>query len=180
VPGLERLSQKMREETARRRSVALRAAESLAGCSREDLADQITADPRLVPLLTRVLFAAGMNGHDETLGLMGASLGLAISTRERLDEAELVLDAIERLGELELSVLTAVVDQRNQGKDAFTALDIQEVAQPTPGRLARLALSGLLAKGLMEATSGFGALVYELTPTGETVLEVLEAYRTAS
>jgi len=180
VPSLERLSQRVRHESARRRSVALRAAEARAGCSREQLAEQIANDPRLVPLLTRVLFAAGMNGQDETLHLLGSALGLAVSARDRIDEAQLVLDAIERLGGLELELLNSMAEQRDRGKDAFTASDVLQVASPRSERLARLALSGLLAKGLVEAVSGYGTLVYELTPLSVIVREVILAHRAAT
>ncbi len=87
VPGLgpllgplaARLSQALGEEWQRNTSRSLRAAEKVSGLSREDLAEAIAADPRLVPLLTRVLFQAGMSGSDDKLQALGAGLGWAVA-----------------------------------------------------------------------------------------------------
>src|SRR3954447_61548 len=85
LPGVGTASQwmarKIHEEWARHRSTALRAAERTSGLSREDLAETVSADPRLVPLVTRLLYAAGMNGHDGTLRAMGAAFGDAVRDR---------------------------------------------------------------------------------------------------
>lgn len=53
--GLRRLTRAVIAEHKRNRSRALRAAELMSGLSREELAETIAENPRLVPLLTRVL-----------------------------------------------------------------------------------------------------------------------------
>lgn len=49
--------------------------------STEDLAAAIADRPQMIPLLTRVLFAAGMNGYDEVLEVLGAAVGTAVEMR---------------------------------------------------------------------------------------------------
>src|SRR5215203_6198735 len=102
VPGAGVVAQpffrKVREEWTRQRSVALRAAVASSGLgSLEDLMEKITEDPRLIPPVTRLLYAAGMNGHDRTLKAMGAALGRAVREPDAMAECELILTAIADL-----------------------------------------------------------------------------------
>lgn len=65
--------------------------------SREDLAEAIGENPQFVPLATRLLYAAGLNGHDETLRAMGTALGEALLNPNRLIDCELILTALADL-----------------------------------------------------------------------------------
>lgn len=71
----KRLARSVTAEWRRNTSNALRAAEAASGRSREDFAEWIKEDVRAIPLYLKVLWAAGMNGHDQTLRAMGAVLG---------------------------------------------------------------------------------------------------------
>lgn len=95
--GLRRLTRAVVAEQKRNRSRALRAAELMSGLSREDLAETIADNPRLVPLLTRVLYVSAMTGQDEVLAALGAALGAAASDEQRIDEAESMLARVEEL-----------------------------------------------------------------------------------
>ena len=75
APLAKRAFKSIREEWARNSSKALRAAERISGMSREELSDRISDDPRLIPLVTRVLYAAGMTGQDTILRALGTALG---------------------------------------------------------------------------------------------------------
>jgi hypothetical protein len=72
---------------------------------REELGEVIAEDPRLIPLLERILFTAGMTGHDRTLSAMGAALAHALRNRDRIDEAELLLIAVSDLRGEHIAVL---------------------------------------------------------------------------
>lgn len=67
-PVMKRFSTAIRAEHAHNTSIALRAAERAAHMSLEDLALAIEENPPLVPLVTRLLFAAGMTGQEERYG----------------------------------------------------------------------------------------------------------------
>ena len=60
APLASRVTRSFRDEYRRNTSTALSAAERRAGMSREELAEAIADDPRLIPLVTRLLYAAGM------------------------------------------------------------------------------------------------------------------------
>jgi hypothetical protein len=92
-----------RKEWQRLASRALQAAEAISGRSREDLQAVFEQDPALTPLYMRVLWAAGMNGHDETLRAMGAVLGNAVRASDG-GESESVRDADQAL--MAMSALT--------------------------------------------------------------------------
>src|SRR5450631_2725122 len=97
APLAKRLTRAVRAERARNFSVAIKAAERMSGRTREQLAEAIEEDPRLVPLVTRLLYAAGMTGQEESLWLMGAAFGDAVREPEKLDDAEMVLGAMTDL-----------------------------------------------------------------------------------
>lgn len=96
------LARSVTAEWRRNTSRALRVAEASSGLSREDFAEWIKADVRGIPLYLKVLWAAGMNGHDQTLRAMGAVFGSAAKATARGDdeafeEAELALRAMSDL-----------------------------------------------------------------------------------
>ena len=106
----KRVSKKIREEWTRNSSKALRAAELASGLSREDLADRISEDPCLVPLVTRVIYAAGMTGQDTILRALGTALGDAVRDSEKIDEAELLLVGISNLRAHHITILEIMED----------------------------------------------------------------------
>lgn len=98
------------EEQARRQSTALKAAERSSGMTREEIGDALVATPHLVDPVTRVLYAAGMNGDDEILEVLGGILGHILITPDDTEEAELILAGIAELKRIHLQVLSGLSD----------------------------------------------------------------------
>lgn len=179
TPAAERLLVKVRQERARRVSHALRTAERVTGLTREELTDRIEADPRLVPLYVRILYAAGMNGADDTLAAMGATLGVAVGDEDRLEDAEIIMAALQDLGDHHFVVLRALTvppatdGQGNAMESWYTSPSIAERAGLYESR-TRTCLVNLAGAGLASIESGFGALVYGVTDLGQAVLQAAE------
>lgn len=96
------------DEHARLRSTALKAAERSSGLTREEISDALVTNPTLIPLVTRVLWIAGMNGHDEILDVLGGVLGSILLTPDDNEEAELILHSVAHLTRTHLQVLRAL------------------------------------------------------------------------
>lgn len=92
-------------EQTRLRSTALKAAERSAGMTREEISDALVASPHLVPLVSRVLWTAGMSGDDEILEALGGMLGSILLAPDDTEEAELLLAGIADLKRIHLQVL---------------------------------------------------------------------------
>jgi hypothetical protein len=189
VPGVSTIGEKaaglVRREWARLTSRALKVAEERSGLTREEFADWVEAEPRSIPLYMKVLWAAGMNGHDATLRAMGAVLGEAANATAREDEegftrAELALQAMTDLGPLHFRVLavladSVVVTQQDGGDNlgqfvgtyVATKAAISEV-------VVEHCLLNLANSGLTTLTSVFGANAYPLTDLGRAVLRAVE------
>lgn len=97
-PVFKRLAGQTQAELMRARSVALAAAERSSEMTREELADAIARSPKLIPLVTRLLHAAGQNGYDKTLKAMGTAFGEAVLDPDRVDDCELLLTSLADLG----------------------------------------------------------------------------------
>jgi hypothetical protein len=172
--GFEGLSQ----EWARLASTALKAAERRSHRSREDIADLIKEDPRLVPLVIRVLFTAGMNGDEEALKAMGAALGEALRDRSRIDEADLLLRSVADLrGEhlLVLKYLSSLPphdpEERDKG-DRMVAKIAEEVGL-TEG-FTNICAAALVSRGLVISGSTLGLQpFFYMTDLGQILLDVL-------
>ncbi len=178
--GSQWVAKKLREEWERNGSTALLAAEYTSGRTREELAAEITEDPRLVPLVTRLLHAAGMNGHDSTLRAMGAAFGDAVRERDSIDECELILTSLTDLNEKHtrtLLLLSKEPPARADGSDGFWfPMDLEQHSELSP-RITALCVATLVARGLAAASTGLGVgLHYKITSLGEVVLAVLSKY----
>jgi DNA-binding HxlR family transcriptional regulator len=171
--GTKRLAAKIRKWYERRVSTALRAAERVSGMTRKQLGEAIAEDPQLVPLVTRVLYAAGMNGHDQTLAAMGSALGGAVRDRDRIDEMELILTALADLGPAHVRLLQALT---------VPGAWVSPVSVPEtdlPPRVRDLCLATLISRGLVANSSGPGYRVrYDATELGRTLLDVLAELET--
>ncbi len=62
------------------------------------MAERVASDPQLVPLLIRVLRAAGSVGYDGALDAMAEALGGALKDPAKVDEAFLIVPALESFG----------------------------------------------------------------------------------
>jgi hypothetical protein len=186
VPGMgpvvKRLNAKVREEVQRNRSTALKAAEDASGLSREDIAERIAAEPRLVPLVIRLLHAAGMNGHERALRAMGTALGDAVCDRNSIDECELILTSLADLTEHHSRVLLVLSQDppRLSGTKRYWWLELLQEQTDLPPRATTLCAAALVARGLVE-TSGLldGVNAFQVTDLGWTVLALLDSYHDA-
>lgn len=189
VPGANTIGEKaaglVRREWARLTSRALRVAEERSGLTREEFTDWVEAEPRAVPLYMKVLWAAGMNGHDATLRAMGAVLGEAANATARQDEegftrAELALQAMTDLGPLHFRVLAVLADSvvvtQQDGGDNLGQFVANYVA--TKAAMSEVVvehcLLNLANSGLTTLTSVLGANAYPLTDLGRAVLRAAE------
>ena len=145
VPA-KHLSKKIREECARNSSKALRAAERASGFSREDLADHISENPRLIPLVIRVLYTAGMTGQDAILRALGTALGDAGRDPVKIDEAELLLIGMANLRAHHIAILEVPADHYgslvvfpvvDHGRADHHRRDRQRGRRQNPGVLVR-------------------------------------------
>lgn len=187
----------MREEHSRSQSRALRAAELTSGLSREDLAVRIGETPGLVPILTRVLFAAGMTSQDEILDALGAAMGVAAADPDQADEIEFLLIGIQDLRRQHIVVLRAASgppqwwESPEDSADTTSARITTEVESSTwnvealaeaaglPIETTYIAVSGLANAGFVRAFNALGGMGYRMTSLGTTLLDVLERYSDA-
>jgi hypothetical protein len=175
-----RLAVKVREEALRNRSTAIRAAEEASGLSREDLAEAIAADPRLVPLATRLLYAAGMNGYDRTLRGMGRAFGEAVRNRDSLEECELILTSLDGLTDTHARVLLLMTQELPLagGRPGHWTVALVVERSDLSSRVTTLCLAGLVTRGLVGTSSSFlgGGTLYDLTELARLLLDVLEQF----
>jgi hypothetical protein len=174
-------TRKLREERERRVSTALHAVEMRTNRSREDIGAAITNDPALVPLAIRLLYAAGMNGHDRALSAMGTAFGDAMSDRTFIEECDLILSVLADLTESHARVLR-LLSQAVPGRDnRYWSWSADELAEHSglSRRAAILCSAALVARGLARTPSGIvggSGTVYAITELGGVVLEVLSDY----
>lgn len=190
VPGTgwltEILLDRVANEHAQRASQALRVAEAASGMSREELADLLDRQPELVSLYLQVLYAAGMNGHDQVLRAMGAAMGLAAAAvqsddRGTFEDIELVLRAMKDFTPRQFQVLhstaTGTGRKGDDGKDDLLPTSARGIG-PNLGiseervEASLIALSGL---GLVAVVKTWGGNSYPITPLGQAILNAADA-----
>jgi hypothetical protein len=186
VPGggplFQLMARKLREEWQRNASTALKRAEEITGLTREELADEIARDPRLVPLAARLLHAAGMNGHDRTLKAMGAALGDAVNRRESVGECELILTALSDLTDNHAAVLAVVAQdvpgETDRERRSRWSREALEEASGLGDRVVTLCTAALVARGLVRMPGAIlgGGNHFQITELGQLVLDVLDLY----
>lgn len=185
--GLRRLTRAVVAEQKRNRSRALRAAELTPGLSREDLAETIADNPRLVPLLTRVLYMSAMTGQDEVLAALGAALGAAASDEQKIDEAEFMLARVEELRRHHFQILhvfdTRSPYQTHRMSDKGERIDYWrevEIIAKVPMRrdLVEMALAGLHSSGLLELERMAEGNIWTVSQFGRDVLRLVVAVNT--
>jgi hypothetical protein len=169
-PLAKRTAESVAREWEQNQSVALKAAARAADMSRDDLEDAIAIVPGVIPLTVRLLWAAGMNGHDATLKGMGRTLGHAVRDPGLIGEAELILAAMADFGPSHRAVLE-LLKVTPAGKEGFLYEDLPDQVD-APRSIVGLCASALVARGLVQIRAGFG-LTYSITDLGRTVLDVL-------
>lgn len=131
------------DEHRRRVSRVLAAAEQLTGRSREEIDDWIRETPEAVPLLVRVLQAAGNSGNDQTLQMLGEALGRTQKDPKSRPLQELIVMSIEGLTQEHLYVLAACTTDA-QPTDAVS----KGVEGEVSAELVPLMLTSLHTRGL--------------------------------
>ena len=124
-----------------------------------------------------------MNGRDRTLHAMGTTLGEAVKDRDPLEECELILTSLDGLTDVHASVLAVMTQELPLagGRPGHRTVPLVVERAKVSARVARLCLAGLVTRGLVEMSSGFGGgSVYDLTELGRVVLDVLEQFSSAS
>lgn len=164
-------------ERNRRTSLALKTAEHYSGMSREDLAERIAEDATLHPLWLRILHAAGMLGHDDTLQAMGCALSDAITHPEKVDECQLILTALTDLGPTHTSLLKLLSTEGPlRGEANVWTPEALADASELPASIVPLVQAALVGRGLaLIQAGGYGGPTVKLTELGETVLVVFKA-----
>lgn len=181
----QRMMRPLRQEWARNASVSIKAAVRASGLSREDLADWIDSDPRAVPLYMKVLWAAGMNGHDATLRAMGVVLGQAakasrMEADDAFEDAELALHAMADLGPRHFKVLSALAEgsvlTTEEGQENYIQFVPPYVAEKTGLRLSVVhqCLVNLAGAGLADTVSVLEHMAYPVTELGRAVLHAAQ------
>lgn len=187
------LVQALTAERARRRSVAIKAAEHASGMSREDLEELLATDPRLVSLTITLLYAAGMNGHDETLQRLGTVLGFAAAQPQFAEEAADCLEALKGLRDGHLWVLAfaesraeeappganeatpAPNDGRWSSKEAAEATGIEP--ELVSGYIAGLVAAGLVTNARILTYPGGSPVDYTITGLGRRLVRMGHLHR---
>jgi hypothetical protein len=183
--AVRRLAEASITEIARLQSRSLRAAALVAGVSREELWERINNDPRLVPLVVRVLHEAGMTGQDEVLDALGAALGAAVIQPERSDEVEVILLGIGRVRRPHIRVLRHLEDDkdayivddnghRTSTNGRWQARGIAHALGLTGDEAARLC-TDLAGAGFCRQEAALGGMTFEVTDLGHALLTVLAA-----
>lgn len=166
-------------EWQRNSSDLIRRAEKISGLSREDIAELLEANPDLVPLTTRILFAAGTRHSDEVLKALSAVLAYALVNPEGVDDAQVYVDVLEKLGTHHIRLLKRA-EHLMLELPRFGASDLYRDSGMSDA-MGRMSLNDLVQADLLtearthvQAMSVSNTPMYELTDSGRLVLEVLE------
>ena len=173
----KRGTKEIRQEWARNSSKALRAAERMSGLSREDLTDRICENPRLIPLVVRVLYTAGMTGQDTILRALGTALGDAVRDPEKVDEAELLLIGMTNLRRHHIVILEIMAKPPHPtNPNKFTYWTPESLADESTYDLylVNICVAGLAQSGLISQVGDAYGVCYKISDLGRSALEVLD------
>lgn len=169
---------RVRDWKRRRVSLSLQAAEDASGLTRDQIAAHIAERGDLIPLVTRILHAAGMGGDDAILDAMGVALGQAIICPKRVPVERAFLNAVQDITAMHVQVLTVIAEPVPGGNSnlQWTRPRIAEAIEDSADWL-HLALGGVVSAGLAEQRNVMlGAEVgYGITDMGSLLLDVLRA-----
>lgn len=163
----------------------------------EDLKEVLDGNPRLMPLIVRLQYAAGMNGYDKTLMMLAGFLGDALSDSSKIDEAATMMAAVENLGPAHVQVLELMTKDASDVDPTCARGDVRwntgrltYVMNMRP-ELVILGVQGLLNAGFISDTGfdggganqegmGVGGTTFAVTGLGATVLHILSEMSEAS
>lgn len=170
-------------EQQRRTSVALAAAERTSGKTREEIDDLIAHDLAAVPIVLRLLQAAGNAGDDEVLSLLGGMAGAGLADPSTAQRQETLMLSIEGLTEAHVRMM-AVLDrehiaptEENESAPSWDARTISDWMHEERDVVRMLGM-GLLSRGLVEnpfggfggsETFGLSSLGFEVVRAGRAI-----------
>lgn len=194
VPGAGPLVQRfflaLQSEWSQLRSKSLKAAEVVAGMSREDLAERIEANPELVPLATRLLYEAAMSGQDAILDAMGAAFGVAASDLQKVDDCEVILGGLRNLRGTDVHIL-----QHMRGGDTLFRREgspaegesrlpnetfLQATIMGVSEEAYTFALIRLVNQGFARSIAVLGGTGFEISDLGDVLCDALQILATRS
>lgn len=196
IPGAGALGKyflgKAVEEHRRRHSTALLEAERRTGLQREQLAEVLAEQPRLIGLHSRLLYGIGMNGHDQVIRAMGLVLGDAVNALDRVDECDIILMSIADLNGAHISVLQKLAEDPppwstpysgnppsdRPVKHGWNRGNILEAFPEEHRPVVGTSLLALVSRGLIEGMNVFGGTGYSLSEWGQALLDVIRALDT--
>lgn len=147
--------------------------------SREDIEATVENNPRMIPLVDRVLFYAGMAMYDDTVLALGTALADAFSDPDEADVTELVVKSLAELGRYEAQVLATLCDKPfGEYADYKSASWTTERVRDATGlsdTVIDLSVAGLRATGLVKPSNMWAG--FSVTELGRTVLEVIRVAR---
>jgi hypothetical protein len=178
TPFLERWASLCIAEFGRRGPLVVEAAAASSGLPDGEVLECVVSDPRMQPLVSRILEAVAHTDSQEKLRLFGTVLGEAISNRpNRLDEAFLIVGALDELEAVHLRVMEVLEQEQPAGQDDWSDNLIAEqlVGVSSVGRQGGLA--ALVRHGLVmtypRMYPSYGLPVYELSDFGRALLHVM-------
>ncbi|MGH8893237.1 MAG: hypothetical protein ACRDWY_08030 [Actinomycetes bacterium] len=187
-PAAERGLEQLLAERRRNSSRLLEMACQRARMSREDLTDLILESPETLGLTTRILYTAGMNGHDEVIQILAGFLGDALADPAKTDDVQAFVGAMTQISGRHIQVLERIA----AGPPPLANLNrwtsgLLEIALPYRHEVTQVAVKGLVAAGFV-SEGGFdgggadqetepGGTVYLISDVGLAVLDVLHTMR---
>lgn len=176
-PWVRGMSRAVRDEHARRHSLAMRAAERRSGLSREDLGERIASDPDLVPLAARVLYAAGSTGDEKLLNLLGGALGDAANGAN--EDGALIVGVLSSLRPSHLLVIETLSGEAPPAINVEGTVSHWRVGEVRSESglseaVVSLCVSELVGRGVVETGKTWDGDDCTLTPLGRTMLEVMK------
>lgn len=178
------LTKQSQIELQRHFSTAIRAASRESGMTREEIEEAVSANPALLPLYVRFLYAAGMNGSEETLAALGVGLGVAVKAVLNGDDVQaeqmaLVLKALDGMSSRHFAVLDTINRENPQveNKDSPTIWNypiatISELTGLDQDQLSPYLVT-LSSGGLATQLALYNGTGYKITELGKAVLRAV-------
>jgi hypothetical protein len=144
--------------------------------------------PETLGLATRILYTAGMTGHDEVIQILAGFLGEALADPTKTDDVDVFVGALTQISGRHIQVLEWIA----KGPPPLPNLShwtsgLLELELPYRNEVTQIAVKGLVAAGFV-TEGGFdgggadqgtepGGTVYVISEVGQVVLELLQAVR---
>jgi len=159
------------------------AAAQVSGVAREELVALVVNHLEIQPLVLQILDVAARTNSTETLAALGAVLGDAAVVHHRtLDENVVIAAALRDLGPVHVRLLDVMTRTPadvlgDNPNTAWTGAKVRMALPDLAPSLVQGALGGLIRHGLVNITSPWSAVGYEMSDFGRAMLGVFAASR---